>query len=69
VPHGPPPLLEFKRRRSLHPHPLNPPVHVLWPVNSAARRHCGRCDRPPPPSSPTASRVFSAELTTPSDRG
>jgi hypothetical protein len=49
APCGPPPLLEFKRRRRLHPHPLNPPVHVLWPVDSPAHLHCGR---PLPPSPP-----------------
>jgi hypothetical protein len=55
----PPPLLEFKRRSGLQPHPLYPPVHVHWPADSPARRHCGRRGRPPPPSPPTVAAAAS----------
>jgi hypothetical protein len=45
--HCPPPLLEYKRHSSLHPNPLDPPVHVHWPAEPPARRHCDRRSRPP----------------------
>jgi hypothetical protein len=38
---------------------LDPPVHVHWPADSPARRHCGRRGRPPPSSPPTVARVVS----------
>jgi hypothetical protein len=53
APHCPLPLLKFKCHSSLHPHPLDPPVHVHWPADSPARRHCDRRGRLPPPSPPT----------------
>jgi hypothetical protein len=59
APIGSSPLLEFKRRESLHLHPLDTLVHAHWPVDSPARRHCGRRGRPLPPSPPTlAGAVF-----------
>jgi hypothetical protein len=48
APYCPPPLLEFKHHISLHPHPLDPPVHVHWPADPPACQHCGRSGRPPP---------------------
>jgi hypothetical protein len=51
------PLLEYMRHSSLHPHPLDPPVHVHWSAEPLARRHCGRRGRPPPSSPPTVAEV------------
>jgi hypothetical protein len=55
----PPPLLKLKRSSGLYPHPLDPPVHVLWPAEPPARRHCGRRCRPPAPSPPTVAGAAS----------
>jgi hypothetical protein len=44
---------------SLHPHPLDPPVHVHWSADLSAHRHCGRRGRPPPPSPPTVAGATS----------
>jgi hypothetical protein len=61
APHRPPPLLESKRRSSLHPQPLDPPVHVHWPADPPAHRHCGRGGRPPPSSPPTVAEEISGQ--------
>jgi hypothetical protein len=38
---------------------LDPPVHVHWPAELPARRHCGRSGRPPPSSPPTVAGAVS----------
>jgi hypothetical protein len=55
------PLLEFKHHISLHPHPLDPPVHVHWPADPPACPHCGRGGRPPPSSPPTVAGAVSCQ--------
>jgi hypothetical protein len=61
APHHPPPLLEPKPHLSIHPHPLDPPVHTHLPAEPPALRHCGRRGRPPPPSSPTVAGAVSRQ--------
>jgi hypothetical protein len=61
APHRPPPVLEFKHHISLHRHPLDPPVHVHWPADSPACRHCGRSGRPPPSTPPAVAGVVSGQ--------
>jgi hypothetical protein len=57
----PPPLLKSKHHTSPHPHPLHPPVHMQWPTNPPARRHCGHCGRPPPSSPPAVTGAVSGQ--------
>jgi hypothetical protein len=59
--HLPPPLLESKHHTSLHPHPLDPPVHAHWPTDPPTRRHCGHRGRPPPSSPPAITGTVSGQ--------